>query len=78
MALVQPTAAQTTAAQQSEPSGYDVVVTTAFELIGVGLMAILAGINDDMGSIIVIIMFGFLIGWLLANFNTFAQWSKSW
>jgi hypothetical protein len=54
--------------------GYDVVVTTAFELIGVGLMALLAGASDQMGTIIVILMVGFLIGWLLLNTGTLTKW----
>ena len=68
------TAAQTTAAQKSEQPGYDVVVTTAFELIGVGLMTLLAGASDNMGSIVVIVMVGFLIGWLILNTGTLAKW----
>lgn len=55
-------------------SGYDVVVTTAFELIGVGLMALLAGTSDNMGSIVVIVMVGFLIGWLIMNSGTLSKW----
>lgn len=68
------TAAQTTAARKTVQPGYDVVVTTAFELIGVGLMTLLAGSSDNMGTIIVIIMAGFLIGWLLLNTGTLAKW----
>lgn len=69
------TAAQTTAARKkSVQPGYDVVVTTAFELIGVGLMTLLAGANDQMGTIVVIVMVGFLIGWLLINTGTLSKW----
>lgn len=57
-----------------EQSGYDVVVTTAFELIGVGIMSLLAGISDEMGTIVVIVMVGFLIGWLLLNSGTLSTW----
>lgn len=60
----------------SVQSGYDVVVSTAFELIGVGLLALLAGTNDQMGTIVVIVMVGFLIGWLIANSGTLERWVK--
>jgi uncharacterized membrane protein len=51
----------------TKQSGNDVVVTTTVELIGVALLSLLAGANDNLGSVIVIIMVGFLIGWLLMN-----------
>lgn len=47
--------------------GNDIVVTVAVELIGVGLLALLAGANDQLGSVIVIVMVGFLVGWCLIN-----------
>jgi hypothetical protein len=59
--------------KQQQP-GYDIVVTTAFELIGVGLMSLLAGISDQMGKVVVIVMSGFLLGWLLVNSGTLAKW----
>lgn len=69
------TAAQLTASRKANiQPGYDVVVTTAFELIGVGLMALLAGASDQMGTIVVIVMSGFLIGWLLLNSGTLSKW----
>lgn len=55
------------AAKNKNQPGYDIVVTTAFELIGVGLLALLAGVSDQMGKIVVIVMSGFLIAWLMAN-----------
>lgn len=57
-------------------SGSDIVVTTAFELIGVGLMALLAGVNDQLGSVVVLVMVGFLLGWMLVNSGTLAGWVK--
>jgi hypothetical protein len=69
------TAAQLTAARKKNVQpGYDIVVTTAFELIGVGLLTLLAGASDNMGTIVVIVMAGFLIGWLLLNTGTLARW----
>jgi hypothetical protein len=71
------TAAQTAAARKTVQPGYDVVVTTAFELIGVGLLTLLAGASDDMGTIVIILMVGFLLGWLLLNSGTLANWVKN-
>jgi uncharacterized membrane protein len=55
------------AAAAKAQTGNDVVVTTAVELIGVALLSLLAGANNNLGSVIVLIMAGFLIGWLLMN-----------
>lgn len=65
-------------AKKTDQPGYDIVVTTAFELIGVGLMSLLAGTNDQMGTVCVIIMAGFLIGWLLANTTLLGKWQANW
>lgn len=51
----------------TQQTGHDIVTTTAIELIGVALFGILAGISDDMGSVMVVIMWGILLGWLLLN-----------
>jgi hypothetical protein len=69
------TTAQVTASRKANVQpGYDVVVTTAVELIGVGLLALLAGASDQLGTIIVIVMVGFLVGWMLLNSGTLAKW----
>lgn len=60
----------------TRPAGSDIVVTTAFELIGVALLALLAGANDQVGNIVVILMVGFLLGWLLLNSATLGKWIK--
>jgi hypothetical protein len=36
-------------------------------ILATGLMAVLAGFNDAFGKVLVIIMVGFLIGWLLTS-----------
>lgn len=64
----------TTSSKQNQP-GYDTVVTTAFALIGVGLLALLAGINDQVGKIVVILMVGFAIAWALANTDALSRWT---
>lgn len=58
-------------------AGSDIVTTTAFELIAVGLMALLAGVSDDVGKVVVVVMTGFLIGWLIINAPTLAGWIKN-
>lgn len=54
-------------AKPAQQNGNEIVVTTAVELIGVSLLTLLAGANDQMGTIMVIVMVGFLFGWLLLN-----------
>jgi hypothetical protein len=51
----------------SSQSGHDLVATTLVELLGVATFAILAGMSDDMGKIMLIIMWGFVIGWMLLH-----------
>jgi hypothetical protein len=48
-------------------AGNDIVVTTAVELIGVGLLALLASANDQVGGVIVIFMVGILLIWLITH-----------
>jgi hypothetical protein len=48
-------------------TGHDVVVTLTVELIGVGLLAIIAGMSDGLGRIIVALMGGFLLIALITN-----------
>jgi hypothetical protein len=55
------------AAKATAQPGADIVATTAFELIGVGLLALLAGTNDRVGNIIIIIMVGWLLIWAMAH-----------
>ena len=54
--------------------GNDIIVTMTVELIGVGLLTLLAGVNKQIGSIAVIIMVGFLLGWLLINSQSLQKW----
>lgn len=56
--------------------GNDVVVTATVELLGVGLLTLLAGANRQLGSIIVIVMVGFLLGWLLIHTTELQGWLK--
>lgn len=61
-------------ATTAKPLGSDIVTTTAFELIALGLVTLLAGVNDQAGSVLVIVMIGFLIGWLFLHSSTLASW----
>lgn len=56
-------------AKQKQPKqpGSDLVNTTLVQLLGVALFTILAGLNDDMGMVIVVLMWGFLLGWMLLH-----------
>lgn len=56
--------------------GNDIVVTATVELLGVGLLALLAGVNRPLGNIVVIIMVGFLLGWLLIHTSQLQGWLK--
>lgn len=56
--------------------GNDIVVTLTVELLGVGLLTLLAGANKQLGTIIVIVMVGFLIAWLLINTTQLQGWLK--
>jgi hypothetical protein len=48
-------------------SSHDVIVTTTVELIGVTLMAVIAGMSNSAGKVMVAIMVGFLFLWLITN-----------
>lgn len=63
-----------TAAKKSAQPGNDIIVTLTVELLGVGLLTILAGANKQLGGVIVIIMVGFLLGWLLINSQQLQGW----
>lgn len=54
--------------------GNDIVVTMTVELLGIGLLTLLAGVNRQLGSIVVLVMVGFLLGWLLINSQSLQKW----
>jgi uncharacterized membrane protein len=56
--------------------GNDIVVTTAFELIGISVLTLLAGTSKQMGHIVIIVMTGFVLGWLLFNSGKLEGWLK--
>lgn len=61
----------------TQQSGHDIVTATAVELVGVALFGILAGISDEFGSVIVVIMWGLLLGWLLINTQALGSMVKA-
>jgi hypothetical protein len=56
-------------AKPAQQPGHDIVVTTAFSLIGVALLALLASAGPRIGKIVVILMAGFAIGWAMLNYG---------
>lgn len=59
--------------QAAKQPGNDIVITTAIELLGVGVFTILAGVSDDLGQVMVVIMWGILLGWFLLHTSEFAK-----
>jgi hypothetical protein len=62
-------------ATKTQP-GNDLIITMTVELLGVGLLTLLAGVNRQMGTVVVIVMVGFLLGWLLINTTKLQGWLK--
>lgn len=57
--------------------GHDIITTTFIELVAVGLFAIFAGMNDDAGKMLLVIMWGLVLLWLLTHTNQLANMVKS-
>jgi hypothetical protein len=74
--ILKPAVSGGTSKKASSQPGSDIVVTLTVELLGVGLLTLLAGVNPKLGGIIVIIMVGFLLGWLLINSVQLQGWLK--
>jgi hypothetical protein len=60
----------------SQQPGNSLVITTAVELLGVGVFTLLAGISDDMGALMVVIMWGIVLGWALLHTNELSNMVK--
>jgi hypothetical protein len=58
-------------------TGHDVVTVTFAGLAGTLLLAILAGFSDNMAKIILIIMWGFVLGWLLLHTSQLSSMVKA-
>jgi hypothetical protein len=53
----------------STPSAHSIVVQTAIEVIGVGLMAIFADMSDNVGRLMLVLMVGFFLIWFFMNLS---------
>lgn len=51
-------------------------MTTAVELLGMGVFTLLAGISDDMGALVVVIMWGIVLGWALLHTSELSNMVK--
>jgi hypothetical protein len=60
-----------TPATSSSVTGHDIVAKTAFELVGVALLAILADTNKALGNVLVLLMVAFGFIWLMNSGSTF-------
>lgn len=58
-------------------AGHDVVTTMFVELVAIALFAILAGMSDDMGKMMLIFMWGLVIGWMLLHTSQLATMVKA-
>lgn len=56
-----------TAAKPNKQPGNDILTVTFVELVGVAVFTMLAGVSDDMGSVMVVLMWGILLGWMLLH-----------
>lgn len=63
-------------ANTKQQPGNDIIVTLTVELIGVGLLALLADTSPAMGKIVMIVLVGFLLGWLLIHTTELQGWIK--
>jgi hypothetical protein len=54
-------------AKPKSQQGHDVTTTTFVGLFGTAVFTMMAGISDDMGSVMVVLMWGFLLGWMLLH-----------
>lgn len=57
--------------------GRDVVTVTLVSLLAVALFTVLAGMSDDMGKLMVVLMSGFLLGWMFLHATELQNMVKS-
>lgn len=63
--------------KQATQTGHNLVATTAVELVAVAIFAIMAGMSDDMGKVMLILMWGFFLGWCLLHTQQLAGMVKA-
>jgi len=49
------------------------ILVMAFEAVAVGIMAIIAGINDDLGKAMVVVMMAFWVIYMITNSAVISQ-----
>jgi hypothetical protein len=59
------------AAATGTATGHEIVAKTAFELVGVALLAILADTNKALGNVLVLLMVAFGVIWLMNSGSAF-------
>lgn len=57
--------------------GWDITDTTLVSLLGVALFTVMAGFSDDMGKMMVVIMWGIVLGWALLHTTDLANMVKA-
>lgn len=55
------------ATEKNQKTAPDVIIEGIVQLLGVGVLALLAGISDDVGHIIVVIMAGIMLMWMMTH-----------
>lgn len=54
-------------------TGSNTVLSTAVEVVGVGILALIAGANDDVGKLMVIFMVGLWAVFMVTNPNVISK-----
>lgn len=57
--------------------GHDIISTTFIELVAVALFAIFAGMNDDAGKMLLVIMWGIMLLWLITHTSQLSSMVKA-
>jgi hypothetical protein len=55
-------------------NNHGVVVLLIFELLGLLVLDVVAGVNDELGKLAVIFMVGILLGWLMIHSAKLSGW----
>lgn len=57
--------------------GRDIITTTFVELVAVALFTIFAGMSDDVGKTLLVIMWGIVLLWMLTHTGQLATMVKA-
>lgn len=64
------------ATKKNQPA-WNITTTTLVSLLGVALFTFLAGLSDDAGHTVVIVMWGLMLGWALINADALGNMVKA-